>query len=146
MAPFPEADPARRDPALEAAWEPLIRVRGEVLKALEAVRQGAGKGGGSSLNYQVRLHAPDDLREKLAPLAGQMEDVFIVSLAELAPDGAAPAGAYASEEISGLSVEVLEAKGQKCAMSWKIKEDVGSDPRFPDLSARCAQIAAELLP
>ncbi|MDA1000031.1 MAG: isoleucine--tRNA ligase [bacterium] len=146
MVPFPETDPSRHDPALEAAWEPLIRVRGEVLKALEEVRQSAGKGGGSSLNYQVRVYAPEGLREKLAPLAGQMEDVFIVSGAELAPDGAAPVGAYAGEEISGLSVEVLEAKGRKCAMSWKVKEDVGSDPRFPDLSARCARIAAELLP
>jgi isoleucyl-tRNA synthetase len=145
LAPFPEVDAARRDPALEEKWEPLLRVRGEVLKALEATRQAQeGKGKGSSLNFEVRVFAPADLAGSLSPLEGEMEDVFIVSGAKLAGEGDQPSnGAFRSEEIEGLAVEVSEAAGQKCAMSWKISEDVGSDPRYPDLSARCARIAAE---
>ena len=86
------------------------------------------------------------MREKLAALESEMEDVFIVSGAALAGAGEAPSGeAYRSEEVEGLAVEVSEARGAKCAMSWKISEDVGSDPRFPDLSARCARIAAKVL-
>jgi len=146
LAPFPASEPSRRDPALEEAWEPLLRVRGEVLKSLELARQSQGKGKGSSLNFEVRLFAPDPLRERLAPLEAQLEGVFIVSRAALAPAGAPPpGGAFRSEEIDGLAVEVREARGRKCAMSWKITEDVGSDPRFPDLSARCARIAAQAL-
>ncbi|MEK6709846.1 MAG: isoleucine--tRNA ligase, partial [Nitrospinota bacterium] len=145
LAPMPEADPARRDPALEEKWEPLLRVRGEVLKALELARQGQGKGKGGSLNFEVRLWAPGPLRAKLAPLAQEMEDVFIVSRARLAEGAEAPAGAYRSEEVEGLAVLVAEARGKKCAMSWKVTEDVGFDPRFPDLSARCARIAAQAL-
>jgi isoleucyl-tRNA synthetase len=143
LAPMPEADTARRDAALEEKWEPLLRVRGEVLKALEAARQGQGKGKGSSLNFEVRLWASEPLRAKLLPLAGEMEDVFIVSRARLAEGGEAPPEAFRSEEVEGLAVLVSEAQGKKCAMSWKVTEDVGSDRRFPDLSARCARIAAE---
>ena len=73
-----------------------------------------------------------------------MADVFIVSASSMAPAGADPPGdAFRSEAVEGLAVEVREAVGKKCAMSWKITEDVGSDPRFPDLSARCARIAAK---
>ncbi|MDP6365990.1 MAG: isoleucine--tRNA ligase [Nitrospinota bacterium] len=148
LAPMPEVDAARRDPALEEKWEPLLRVRGEVLKALEATRQAQeGKGKGSSLNFEVRVFAPADLTGNLSPLESEMEDVFIVSGAKLAGEGDEPAnGAFRSEEVEGLAVEVSEAVGQKCAMSWKISEDVGSNPRYPDLSARCARIAAEKNP
>ncbi|MBI2132796.1 MAG: class I tRNA ligase family protein, partial [Candidatus Tectomicrobia bacterium] len=145
LAPMPEPDPARRDAALEEKWEPLLRVRGEVLKAIEQVRQSQGKGKGGSLNFEVELHAPEALRARLLPLAGAMEDVFIVSKARLADGGGAPPGAFRSGEVEGLAVLVSEAKGKKCAMSWKVTEDVGADPRFPDLSARCARIAARAL-
>ena len=146
LASLPEADAARRDEALEERWEPLMRARAEVLKALELVRQSQEKGKGSSLNFSVRLFAEESMREKLTALEHEMEDVFIVSGAVLAGAGEAPSGeAYQSEEVEGLAVEVNEARGAKCAMSWKISEDVGSDPRFPDLSARCARIAAQVL-
>ena len=146
LASLPESDPVRRDDALEEKWEPLMRARGEVLKALELVRRSREKGKGGSLNFSVRLFADGEARERLAPLEPQMEDVFIVSGAALAAAGETPpAEAYRSEEVEGLAVEVREARGAKCAMSWKISEDVGADPRFPDLSARCARIAAKTL-
>ena len=146
LASLPELDPARRDEALEERWEPLMRARGEVLKALELVRQNQEKGKGSSLNFRIKLFVAEEMREKLASLEPQMEDVFIVSDAALAGAGEAPSGeAYRSEEVEGLAVEVSEALGAKCAMSWKISEDVGADSRFPDLSARCARIAGKVL-
>ena len=146
LASLPEVDAARRDEVLEEKWDPLMRARGEVLKALELVRQTQEKGKGSSLNFSVRLFAEEKMRERLAALEPEMEDVFIVSGAALASAGEAPLGdAYRSEDVEGLAVEVSEARGAKCAMSWKISEDVGADPRFPDLSARCARIAAKVL-
>ena len=38
---------------------------------------------------------------------------------------------------------VKEARGRKCARSWKILPDVGSDPRYPDVSPRDAKALAE---
>jgi isoleucyl-tRNA synthetase len=146
LAPLPETDTERRNEVLEAKWDPLLQVRGEVLKALEETRREQGKGKGSSLNFQVRVFPPEDLRQKLMSLEGLMEDVFIVSGAALAPaEEEPPNGAFRSQEIEGLTLEVREAIGNKCAMSWKISQDVGSDPRFPELSARCARIAAQKL-
>jgi isoleucyl-tRNA synthetase len=36
------------------------------------------------------------------------------------------------------------AEGRKCARSWRITEDVGSDPAYPELSARDARAVREL--
>jgi len=35
------------------------------------------------------------------------------------------------------------APGTKCARSWRISKDVGTDPAFPDLSARDAAAVRE---
>jgi isoleucyl-tRNA synthetase len=37
------------------------------------------------------------------------------------------------------------ASGRKCARSWKITEDVGSDPEYPDVTPRDAQAMREFL-
>jgi isoleucyl-tRNA synthetase len=40
-------------------------------------------------------------------------------------------------------VEFAKAEGTRCARSWKYTTDVGSDPEYPDLSARDAQAMRE---
>jgi len=140
---FPETDSSRRDPELESKWKKLLEIRPEVLKAIEETRKVQEKGKGSSLNFSVLIFAPEEIREQLSPLAEKMEDIFIVSGAELAPlNSDIPDGIFQSDEIEGLAIKVNLAKGKKCEMSWKISEDVGSDPNYPDLSARCARIVS----
>jgi isoleucyl-tRNA synthetase len=53
--------------------------------------------------------------------------------------GPAPEGAFA---LDGIGVVSALAVGKKCARSWRFTADVGSDPRFPDLSARDAEAVA----
>ena len=36
------------------------------------------------------------------------------------------------------------AEGRKCARSWKILPEVGSDPEYPDVTLRDAQALREL--
>ena len=36
------------------------------------------------------------------------------------------------------------AEGKKCARSWRITKDVGSDPAYPELSARDAAAMREI--
>jgi isoleucyl-tRNA synthetase len=36
-------------------------------------------------------------------------------------------------------VVFARAQGTKCARSWKVLEDVGADPEFPELSLRDAE-------
>jgi len=46
--------------------------------------------------------------------------------------------------VPGVSVICAKAPGKKCARSWKISEDVGADPAFPDVSPRDAKALKEL--
>ena len=45
-------------------------------------------------------------------------------------------------EATAVAVEPLAIP--KCARSWRRVPDVGSDPRYPDLSARDAAVVAEI--
>jgi isoleucyl-tRNA synthetase len=68
-------------------------------------------------------------------------EVFRVSQARLEP-GPGSADAYRSEGVTGVAVVVAKAPGRKCARSWRVLPEVGSDPRYPDLSLRDAEAVA----
>jgi isoleucyl-tRNA synthetase len=55
----------------------------------------------------------------------------------------APPDAFKLEDAPGIGVVVEKAQGIKCARSWKILTDVGSDPKYPDVSPRDAQALRE---
>ena len=55
-----------------------------------------------------------------------------------------PAEAFRLADVAKVSVEPKLAEGQKCARSWRITTDVGSDPTYPDVSARDAAALREL--
>ena len=59
-------------------------------------------------------------------------------------DGEAPAGAFTLPDVPGVGVVPRKATGTRCARSWRYTDDVGSDPDFPDLSARDAAAVREL--
>jgi isoleucyl-tRNA synthetase len=65
-------------------------------------------------------------------------EIGITSAAVVRP-GPAPAGAFHLEDVHGAAVVPKLADGRKCARSWKISPDVGSDPEFPGLSPRDAE-------
>jgi isoleucyl-tRNA synthetase len=68
-------------------------------------------------------------------------EVFRTSQAELIA-GQGPDGAFALPEAAGVWVLPERAQGRKCARSWRILPEVGSDPRYPDLSLRDADAVA----
>ena len=68
-------------------------------------------------------------------------EVFRTSQATLVA-GEGPDGAFRLAEIPGVAVEPLRAEGRKCARSWRILPEVGTDPRYPDLSLRDAEAVA----
>ena len=60
---------------------------------------------------------------------------------------AAPADAFRLDDVKGVAVvvEKAEDKGlRKCARSWRYTADIGTDPAFPDVSARDAAVLREL--
>ena len=69
-------------------------------------------------------------------------EVFRTSQAQV-HFGGGPVGAWRLDGEPYIAVEPVLAEGQKCARSWRILPEVGSDPRYPDLSLRDADAVAE---
>ncbi len=66
-----------------------------------------------------------------------LAEISITSSAAL-HEGAAPDGAFVMEEVPGVGVVPGHAEGEKCARCWKVLDDVGADPVYPDVCGRCA--------
>jgi isoleucyl-tRNA synthetase len=58
--------------------------------------------------------------------------------------GKLPADAVVASDVKCVGVIPKRAEGKKCARSWRITKDVGSDPAYPDLSARDAAAMREI--
>ena len=135
---FPETPSEWRNDVEAERWAKVERVTRVVTGALEIERREKRIGGALEAAPIVRITDPD--------LAAAFEgldaaEVFRTSQASLL-GGDAPAGAFRLAEISGVAVEPLKAEGRKCARSWRILPEVGSDPRYPDLSLRDADAVA----
>jgi isoleucyl-tRNA synthetase len=137
---FRTVDPAWADEALAARWQTVKRIRRVVTGALEEERR--AKRIGSSLEAAPVVYIADaDMRA----LAQSLDFAEIAITSDLTISGeAAPAGAFALPDTPGVAVVPALAEGQKCARSWRITRDVGSDPDFPDVSARDAAALREL--
>ena len=137
---FPDISGDWRDDALSARWKKIRTVRRVVTGALEIERR--EKRIGSSLEAAPVVHITDgDLR---VALDGQdFAEICITSdIALSASEG--PQDAFRLDDVAGVSVVPALAKGRKCARSWRMTDDVGSDPEFPDVSARDAEALHEL--
>jgi isoleucyl-tRNA synthetase len=132
---FPTIPAAWRDEALAEKWRKVRAVRRVVTGALEIERKEGRIG--SNLEAAPKVYVTDrDLREALAGV--DLAEVSITSGAELL-SGVGPEGAFRLEDVPGVAVVFARAQGTKCARSWKILEDVGADPEFPELSLRDAE-------
>ncbi|WAJ27709.1 isoleucine--tRNA ligase [Antarcticirhabdus aurantiaca] len=129
-----------RDEALAKRWAEIRRVRRVVLGALEEKRR--DKTIGSSLEAAPTVFVAD---AGLAELCRSVDfaEVAITSAIRIEA-GEGPADAFRIPEVAGVSVVFARAEGQKCARSWKILPEVGSDPEFPDVTPRDAEALREL--
>ena len=132
---FPEIPDAWRDEALVAQWRKIRELRRVVTGALEIERKEGRIG--SSLEAAPKVYVADaDLRAALDGV--DLAEIAITSGAQLLP-GEGPAHAFRLDDVKGVAVVFEQAKGTKCARSWKILEEVGADPEFPELSLRDAE-------
>ncbi|MFM9940495.1 MAG: isoleucine--tRNA ligase, partial [Hyphomicrobiaceae bacterium] len=137
---YPVIPAGWKNEALAAKWDQIRRVRSGVTGALELER--AAKRIGSSLEAAPIVHVADaDLRRLLDTI--DLAEICITS-AITVTDTAPPADAFVVADIAGVRVVPAKAEGKKCARSWRITTDVGSDPKYPDLSARDAAAMHEI--
>ncbi|MFN3319147.1 MAG: isoleucine--tRNA ligase [Allorhizobium sp.] len=126
--------------AVAEKWKGVRAVRRAVTGALEIERK--EKRIGSSLEAAPVVHVAD--AELLKALDGlDFAEICITSDIQVVA-GEGPDEAFRLDDGTKVAVEPKLAEGTKCARSWKITRDVGSDPEYPDVSARDAQALREL--
>jgi len=137
---FPDVPGTWRDDALAAKWKKIRTVRRVVTGALEIERR--EKRIGSSLEAAPVVYITDPA---LVEAVGESDfaEICITSGVRI-ETGEGPADAFRIDDVSAVAVVPALAEGTKCARSWRITDDVGSDPEFPDVSARDAAALHEL--
>ena len=106
---------------LLAKWSRIREWRGEVTRAIEAVRTEGRIG--SSLQAEVEVSAQGPLHDDLASLGDDLRFVLITSAARLqAGEG---------------SVSVRPSDHTKCDRCWHWRADTGANPAHPGLCGRC---------
>jgi isoleucyl-tRNA synthetase len=136
---FPEVSAEWRDEVLAERWSKIRRVRRVVTGALEIER--AQKRIGASLEAApVVFIADDSLYEAVQGL--DFAEICITSGIDVR-HGEGPEAAFRLDEVKGVAVVPARAEGRKCARSWKVTPEVGSDPDYPDVTPRDAAALRE---
>lgn len=128
---FPAPNPEWRHPELAARWDVLREVRRVVTGGLELARQ--DKVIGSSLEAAPIVHLPPEQAALIDVDA--FADICITSGLTLSTDPA-PEAAFTLDDVPGVAMVFVHAKGQKCQRCWKILPDVGLH-KHPGVCARC---------
>ncbi|MGV2126275.1 isoleucine--tRNA ligase [Agrobacterium vitis] len=137
---FPPIPAQWLNQVLDGKWAKIRKVRSVVTGALEVERK--DKRIGSSLEAAPVVHIAD--ADLLAALEGQDFAEICITSAISVVAGEGPSDAFRLSDVGTVSVEPKLAQGRKCARSWRITDDVGSDPCYPDVSARDAAALREL--
>ena len=134
---FPDVPGGWRDDTLASKWK---KIRTVVTGALEIERR--EKRIGSSLEAAPVVYITDPA---LVDAVGESDfaEICITSGVKV-ETVAGPDDAFRIDEVGAVAVVPVLAEGLKCARSWRITDDVGSDPEFPDVSARDAAALHEL--
>ena len=136
---FPATPADWRDDAEGARWARVEHVTRAVTGALEIERR--DKRIGAALEAAPVVHISDP--ELLAAFKGlDAAEVFRTSQASLVAGEGPADGASGCPRRPGVAVEPARARGRKCARSWRILPEVGTDPRYPELSLRDADAVA----
>jgi isoleucyl-tRNA synthetase len=136
---FPKLPDTWRDDALAEKWEKIRTVRRVITGALEIERK--DKRIGASLEAAPEVFIAN--RDLLAALGGEDLAEIAITSDITVREGQGPATAFRIPEIADVAVVPSLARGTRCARSWKYTTDVGSDPEYPDLSARDARAMRE---
>ena len=116
---------------IEADWEKLLEAREAVMTQLEALRVSKDIGKGLDASIRVIATEGSELGLILSKYELALPEFFNVSQVTVQMVASTP-------DAAALAVEVSVAGGAKCARCWRVVPDVGEDPRWPEVCARCA--------
>jgi isoleucyl-tRNA synthetase len=120
--------------ALEKKWLEINKIRDVALGALEKARN--AKEVRSSLEADLEFHITPQLKELLG--GEDLAEICIVSQYSVGVDGV-PDDAFTLSNVEGVGVIVRQAAGQKCQRCWKVLPEVGTHPKYSNISLRDAE-------
>jgi len=139
LTDMPEYKELQGAEELEEKWSLFLKLRDDVLKALEEARN--EKIIGKSLTAKVILYVNNDIKALLDSLSESMNQLFIVSGFEVAGSMEdAPSNAL---KLNHAAIIVEKAEGETCERCWVVTPDVGMDSDHPTLCPRCAKVVKE---
>ncbi|WML43632.1 isoleucine--tRNA ligase [Neobacillus sp. PS3-40] len=124
---------------LEQKWNSFMKLRNDVLKALEEARN--EKVIGKSLTAKVTLYVNENTRELLESVQESLTQLFIVSGFEVAGTyEEAPENAI---KLDTAAILISKADGETCERCWVVTTEVGHDHSHETLCPRCAEVVNE---
>jgi isoleucyl-tRNA synthetase len=84
----------------------------------------------------VAIFAPTGEAARFAALHDELRFLLITSQARVIEIDTPPVDAVQTH-AEGVWIEVKPSSQPKCVRCWHLRSDVGSDPRHPELCARC---------
>jgi isoleucyl-tRNA synthetase len=123
---------AEREGAID--WPAFIALKADVARQLERLRT-AGEIG-APLEAEVTIYAPPEQAQRFAALGDELRFLLITSQAKVVATDTPPADSVPSH-AENVWIEVKPSTQPKCVRCWHLRPDVGSDPRHPELCARC---------
>jgi isoleucyl-tRNA synthetase len=130
LAEFPEPDPAWDDDADDARWDGLLKLREQILIALEGLRKSKQIGSAQEAKVSVTTNRP----EHWLPDGELLATLCNVSEVEIMGDSTAAIEAVTAEHASYA----------KCERCWNYRPTVGQSPEHPTLCERCVRVLSEL--
>ncbi|MBA3063524.1 MAG: isoleucine--tRNA ligase, partial [Atribacteria sp.] len=145
LASWPEVNENYMDRNLEKKWNNILKIRKDVLKALE-IKRGEGFIG-NSLEAQVNIYTEDrEVYDYLISFKEQLETIFIVSKTDIVRgegEKGLSSDAYTGVEFPDIKVLITRAPGKKCERCWCYSETVGGDQKYPTICEKCAKVMHE---
>jgi isoleucyl-tRNA synthetase len=126
--------PAGAERGSEIDWPAFIALKADVARQLERLRT-AGQIG-APLEAEVAIYALAAEAQKFSALRDELRFLLITSQARVIECEAPPPDTVPSQ-AENVWIEVKPSSQPKCVRCWNLRSDVGSDPRHPELCARC---------
>ncbi|NRN71504.1 Isoleucine--tRNA ligase [Lactobacillus helveticus] len=134
LANMPEVENYANHDELLENWAKFMKLRDDVLKALEDARN--KKLIGKSFEAAVTIYPDKETKAMLDELDADFREILIVSKLTISDDEA-PVDA---EQLANATVVVKHAEGEVCPRCRMIRTDIGADLKLPMLCGRCAEI------
>jgi isoleucyl-tRNA synthetase len=123
---------AEREPAID--WAALIGLKKDVARDLERLRA-AGEIG-APLDAEVTVYVPAAQAARFQALGDELRFLLITSQARVV-ETSSPSASGVPTSLADVWIEVKPSSQPKCVRCFHLRSDVGSDPRHPELCARC---------